>query len=257
MSDSISIILPLYNNLEYTKKFFESFYLNNPDLDHELIVIDNASTDGSTEFVEQIAKADKRIVLIKNEKNVGVAPAWNQGIKVSKFDYISILNNDIEFMLPNCLKEMCKKLKESKNIYWTSPRTCYDKEKSHSLKIRHFEQLRYGPSNTSYIVGCCFMLPRECIDNVGLFDEQFEMKYYEDLDYINRIFQYGKKVSMTASGLVYHVRGATSTKTAGGELNQTRYKKKWKDTGFDILAMQPDREVKAAKHFDFTENRRK
>ncbi|SVD16287.1 uncharacterized protein METZ01_LOCUS369141, partial [marine metagenome] len=60
---------------------------------YEVIVVDNGSVDGSREMIE---KKYPEIRLIKNQSNMGFAIACNQGIKASKGDYISLLNNDIE-----------------------------------------------------------------------------------------------------------------------------------------------------------------
>lgn len=247
------IIVPVYNNLQYTKKFYESFIktISEP---HKLIVIDNNSTDGTEEYFKSIQ--NDNLVYIKNEKNVGVAPAWNQGIiKVQELlpedSYICILNNDIEFMSSNWVTELQKTLQSNPNVFYTSPRTCYDKNSPMSYKKVTYEQLLYSKiANDQYVVGCCIMLSPECIKTIGLFDEMFEMKYYEDLDYINRILQSGNRVSMTGSVIVYHVRGATSRITPGGENNKNLYEQKWKNSGFDILEFQPKAEF-GIKHFDF------
>jgi len=188
--------------------------------------------------------------VINNDKNIGVAASWNQGIKEAKGDYICIVNNDIEILTPGWLGFFKKRLDKSTSIYWTSPMTCYSKNnKNRQFRPSHYEQLKYGTDIYSYVVGCCFMCPLKAFEDVGLFDEKFEMKYYEDLDFINRIFSKGKMVSMTHDVLVYHAVGATSRITKGGGGNYDRYKMKWENTNFDILAKQPNK-IKGIKHFD-------
>jgi len=188
--------------------------------------------------------------LIKNEKNIGVAPSWNLGIDNAKYKYICFVNNDIEFMSHNWISELQKILKKQPGIYWTSPRTCYIKNiKKVPFKRVHYEQLMYGTNRNSYVVGCCFMCPKKIFGEIGNFDEKFEVKFYEDLDFINRIFQFNKYVSMCQSALIYHERGATSKIIRGGELNESYYKKKWGNTQYDILSKQDDRK-KYAKFFE-------
>lgn len=247
-----SIIIPVLNNFKYTKSFFDSFektvnHIERRDI--EVIVIDNNSTDETPKFLKNY-KSDFEFRVITNEKNKGVVESWNQGVKESTGERVIICNNDIEFLTPNWITEM--NFSCSKDVWWTSPRTVYGKDfKKMSYKPSHYEQLAYGANRLNYVVGCCFMIPRECFDEIGLFDEQFEMKYYEDLDFINRIFQAKKRVKMASTVLVYHAVGATSRKTEGGGQNELKYNEKWgKFPQFNILNRQPDRNVKGIKHFD-------
>ena len=150
-----------------------------------------------------------------------------------------IVNNDIEVMTPDWLYEMQKVLDKSSVIYWVSPRTCYDTDmRKMSYKRTHYEQLAYGTDPNSYVVGCCFMCPKRIFseDQMGLFDEKFDIKYYEDLDFINRILKEGKMVCMCQLAVVYHAVGVTSRSTPGGESNESYYNEKWEGTPYDILA---------------------
>jgi len=246
-----SIIIPVMNNVVYTENFFKSFektvnHLEKKDL--EVIVIDNGSTDGTELFLKNY-NPDYSFSVIKNIKNTGVVASWNQGVKYSKGEKVIICNNDIEFITPNWLTCMEKSL--TPRVYWLSPRTCYEKNsKKVSFNPCHYEQLSYGVDRMSYVVGCCFMVPKIAFETVGFFDEQFEMRYYEDLDYINRILQSGNKVKMAQDVLVYHAVGATSRGATGGELNESRYKEKWGNSQFDILKKQQIRGKKTARHFN-------
>lgn len=247
-----AIIVPVLNNLKFTKDFYSSFCANTSE-ECVLIVIDNNSTDGTGSFFESLQ--DKRIHYIKNKENVGVAASWNQGLEIAKEmipqdGFFAIVNNDIEFLTPNWITEMQNILNKRQDVLYTSPRTCYEKGKPGPLRKIHFEQLLYGDRDDQYVVGCCFMIPRRALDIVGYFDEQFEMKFYEDLDYINRVLESGHKVLLTNKAMVFHVRGATSTITTGGAYNESKYKAKWGGTPFDILEKQP-KKPKAIRHFSF------
>lgn len=252
--DAVSVIVPVLNNLDWTKQCLESAFPNSGNKEFEFIVIDNGSTDGTAEYLEEFAKTHPQLSVVKNEKNIGVAPAWNQGIKLAKYDYVCIINNDIKILTSDWLFEMQKVLKANPKIYWTSPRTCYSLDlKKISYKPSHYEQLIYGSSLDEYVVACCFMCPKKIFEEIGFFDEKFEVKYYEDLDFIARILSLGNKVKMCHSCLIYHGVGKTSRITTGGENNENYYQSKWGDTKFDILAMQPGRGVKGIKKF--VENR--
>lgn len=240
--DPVSIIMPVLNNCEYTKNCIESLKKNTSQK-CELIIIDNNSNDETSSYVQSLSLPENiELNYIQNQDNKGVAPSWNQGIKNSKYEYIAIINNDIEFMTPDWLECLQKKLKNNKNIYWTSPRTVYTKNTNKiSYKIHHYEQLVYGKTNKdSYVVACCFMCPKHIFEekNIGLFDEQFSIAYYEDLDFINRILAAKKFVSMCQSVMVFHAVGRTSRITSSDGKNEIRYNEKWGNSKYNILAMQ-------------------
>ena len=86
----VSLVIPVYNQLLHTMQCLESI-LRLPDKGGELIVVDNASTDGTPEYL----KATDGVTVIRNETNLGCAKAWNQGVQASKGDVVAILTNDI------------------------------------------------------------------------------------------------------------------------------------------------------------------
>ena len=254
IDEGISIVIPVFEKSHLTDAFFRSF-IGSHDLSNllfEIIVIDNGKDKETSDLLgiyKNIIGVDK-FTILKNEQNVGVSKSWNQGIKISKHNFICIANNDIEFMLPDTMQEMRKNLQRLKLVYWTSPTTCYEKNPKKIIRRpHHYEQLRYGITVDNYVVGCCFMCPRICFDELGVFDEGFDVRYYEDLDFINRIFESGKKVSMTSTAMVYHAVGSTSRHVVGGEGNRAYYDQKWSGKPqYDILAKQPEK-INSIKHF--------
>ncbi|MDP3830647.1 MAG: glycosyltransferase, partial [Ignavibacteriaceae bacterium] len=89
-----SIIVLTYNSLKYTKKFYQSLVNSNVE-EYELIIIDNASTDSTKEFLDEISKHKPKVKVIFNETNVGFPCGINQALKEAKGNYIVIANNDI------------------------------------------------------------------------------------------------------------------------------------------------------------------
>ena len=84
-----------YNALDYTKKCVNSI-LKNTSFPYEIIFIDNASTDGSVKYLDQICNEFDHLSLVKNNTNRGFAAGNNQGVKEAKGKYVLLLNNDIE-----------------------------------------------------------------------------------------------------------------------------------------------------------------
>jgi len=86
----ISIIMPVHNELEYTKKCIDSIKKNSGNIEFEIIIIDNASEDGTKDFLKK-----ETVKYIYNKENIGVARSWNQGINIATGEYLCIINNDI------------------------------------------------------------------------------------------------------------------------------------------------------------------
>ncbi len=88
----ISYIIPNWNQRELLSECITSIHGEGHSLPHEIIIVDNGSTDGS---VEHIKRAFPHIILLENSVNLGFAKALNQGIVHSQGEYIFILNNDV------------------------------------------------------------------------------------------------------------------------------------------------------------------
>ena len=91
----LSIIIVSYNTHEFLKKSITSIYEQTRDISFEVIVVDNASTDGSQEMIK---KEFPRVKLIINVENTGFAAGNNVGIKQATGEYILLLNPDTEIL---------------------------------------------------------------------------------------------------------------------------------------------------------------
>ena len=113
-----SVIIPLYNKAPYVRKTVESV-LGQTFSDYELIIIDNGSTDGSSEIVASIT--DPRIQIIQLEENVGVSNARNNGVAASHGEYLCFLDAD-DWWEPSFLEEMATLITEypDAGIYGTN-----------------------------------------------------------------------------------------------------------------------------------------
>ena len=89
----LSIIIPVFNNWNFTKNVLNFFYKNNSSF-FELIIIDNGSSDGTQNGIKEFSSM-VNLIYIRNDKNLGFGAAMNQGYKVSHGDSVLFLNNDI------------------------------------------------------------------------------------------------------------------------------------------------------------------
>ncbi|MDI1259422.1 glycosyltransferase family 2 protein [Aquabacterium sp.] len=104
----VSIIIPTYNREKFIAECIQSAQ-NQKYPNIEIIVSDNASTDQTWQICQGLAQQDARIVLIRNEKNLGPVRNWMQGINKATGDYCKILFSD-DCLNPDCLQKMTPKL---------------------------------------------------------------------------------------------------------------------------------------------------
>ena len=93
---TLSIVIVSFGTKEITKNCLESIVKHTTGVGYELIVVDNASTDGSVEMLRQFCKENKNVVVVENATNVGFAQGNNQGAKKASGDYILFLNSDTQ-----------------------------------------------------------------------------------------------------------------------------------------------------------------
>src|SRR6185369_6908531 len=86
----VSIVIPLFNQVEYTRQCVESLRRHKME-NAEVLLIDNGSTDGTSEYL--VSCTDLNI--IRNRANLGCAGAWNQGVRETSSEWVVILNNDV------------------------------------------------------------------------------------------------------------------------------------------------------------------
>ncbi|MHB8907117.1 MAG: glycosyltransferase family 2 protein [Melioribacteraceae bacterium] len=180
-------------------KVYEQDYKN-----IEVIVVDNASTDGSPEMVEIDFS---NVILIKMQKNIGIA-GWNEGFKVAKGEYIMTLDDDSypsENTIVSGIKEFCNDEKlgvVTFNVYNTNTNTSETKDYfSHDPYLFH---------------GCGAMFRKSVIDQVGKFNEMIFI-YYHELDYGARVYNAGYKIKYLSGSLVYHEQSLRSRGLNGNE----------------------------------------
>lgn len=91
----ISVVIPVFNQLWFTKECIKSIHENFVTQDYEIVIIDNWSTDGTKEWALSEFIQDKRNRYIRNEKNEYVTPAWNKWFNESIGEFVIFMNNDL------------------------------------------------------------------------------------------------------------------------------------------------------------------
>lgn len=204
-----------------------------------VIVVDNASTDGSLEALEH-ANQDKRLlIIIRNEANLGFAKACNIGVQASTARHILFLNPD-STLTPGALAQMTLVLETALRIgmvggllcnpdgseqpggrrVFPTPKRAFMRAFGLSRMTRFFpevfsdfllhkESLPTVPVVVEAISGACMLVKREAIEEVGLWDDGYFL-HCEDLDWCMRFRQKGWKVMFVPDAKIVHVWGACS-----------------------------------------------
>ena len=109
MNNTISVIIPVYNVLPYLKQSLNSI-LSQQNVELEVLLIDDGSTDGSGEICDRIAEADHRVHVF-HQKNSGAAAAKNVGLRIATGRYLAFVDSD-DFLEPNAYSHMVQLLQE-------------------------------------------------------------------------------------------------------------------------------------------------
>lgn len=213
----VSVIILNHNGYGFLEaclgSVFESDYPN-----FEVILVDNASTDGSAKFAEQLYAEDKRFKIIYNLENLFYAGGNNVGIAHSRGDYVVFLNNDT-VVESDWIKELVRAFLRREEIGAAQPKIlAYDDDckidnvggavdvYGFSRGIGRFEmdEGQYdSEAEIFYGGGTALIVRRSVLDEVGGFDPKF-YAYSEDLDLSWRIRLRGYEIVMVPNARVYH-----------------------------------------------------
>lgn len=237
-----SIIILTYNKLEYTQKCIESIREHTAQGTYEIIIVDNASTDGTVGWLKQ----QNDIISIINNENLGFPKGCNQGIEVSKGDYILLLNNDV-VVTKNWLNNMKIALDSSEKIGAVGAVSNYcSYYQAIPVNYKTLEEMQAfaegmnvsDPSKWEQrikLVGFCMLIKKQVVQEIGFLDERFTPGNFEDDDYSYRIIKAGYSMLLCRDVFIHHF-GSTSFKDNPSHYNQLlninrgKFKDKW---GFD------------------------
>jgi O-antigen biosynthesis protein len=240
----ISVIIVNYNVKEFIQNLVHSIYKSAGNLSYEIIIVDNASSDGSVELITSLFP---EIKLIANKENLGFGKANNLGIKEAKGDYLLFLNPDtivredtfikmLEFFrnVPDAGLAGCRILNPDGTLQlacrrsFPGPWTSFCKVTGLSTLFPHSRifaryNLTYLDENKTYEVdavsGSFMMMKREVYEKIGGFDEQFFM-YGEDLDLCYRVQKAGYKVYYVHTTEIIHYKGESTKRSS---LDETKF----------------------------------
>lgn len=210
-----SIVILTFNQLEYTKKCLKSLLRHTPD-HHEIIFVDNGSTDGTVLWLRKLMQHNTNFKLIENKRNLGFAKGCNQGIGESSGEFIILLNNDVVVTggwltgMLECLKSapdagivgpMTNNISGPQQVVSNKYRSVDDLE-NYSTKFK--EHYRHRRIQLRRIVGFCMLFRRSLIDQIGMMDQSFGTGNFEDDDFCLRATLEGFRNYIAGDVFIHH-----------------------------------------------------
>ena len=253
---NLSIVIVTHNSISPVEKCLKSIETHPPESPFEVLIIDNASTDGTPDM---IAGRFPSVRLIRNGDNVGYSRGVNQGIRSSQGRHLLILNPDIvvgeksidrlfEFLerTPDAgiaasklvypdgrLQPSCRRFYNFTVLLLR--RTFLGKLFPNARLLREHLMMDYDHESArrvDWVIGACMLVRREALERVGSMDERFFL-YFEDIDWCHRMGKHGWAVYYVPDSVMVHSYERSSAKSIFHKpflihlLSMLRYVEKW------------------------------
>jgi GT2 family glycosyltransferase len=240
----VSIIIPVYNQIHYTYTCLASILEHTKDVDYEVIIADDVSTDATSE----LSKFTDNVVICRNKTNQGFLKNCNQAAKSARGKYVMFLNNDTQVtdgwlsslvnlieadssigMVGSKLVYPDGRLQEAGGILWS------DGSGWNYGRLDNPDKPEYNyVKDVDYISGAAILLSNELWKQIGGFDERYAPAYCEDSDLAFEVRKAGYRVVYQPLSKVIHYEGISNGTDVNGTglkryqvENSKKLKEKW------------------------------
>ena len=233
MPPLISIITLTHNKLEVTARCLETL-LQTVYPRWEMIIIDNGSTDGTSEWLEEFSRRAEssgvKVTVHHNDSNVGCSTARNQGIERAQGSHIVFIDNDVALCSRSWLQELMDALDAEPARGMVGPKLIYPYpphriqcagvgiSRSGRVQFRGRGEARNAPAfnqavEVQCLISACVMFKRAVLDECGGFDEAFNPVEFEDFDLVYRARARGYTAHCLPTVEMYHFESVTTADT--------------------------------------------
>jgi len=240
-----SVIVPTRDTLEYTRQCVEAL-LEHTDPRHEIILVDNASSDGTVEWLGQLCAREERCRVVYNQENLGFAGACNIGLAWAHGAYMVLLQSDV-VVTAGWLEKLiaCADAHPQAGVVGPVtnsitgvqklPKVGYDERTLDDLDLfarMHGEAVAGQDEPALWVVGFCMLIKRDVLTRIGGLDERYGLGTFEDTDYCLRNFLAGYQTLIATDCFVHH-HGGRSFAAAGIDFRESLaanweiFKDKW------------------------------
>jgi GT2 family glycosyltransferase len=233
----VSIVIPVFNNLALTRGCLESLARTTVATKFEIIVVDNASTDGTAEFLK-LEESAGRIRVLTNSQNEGFSRACNLGGKAAQGSILLFLNNDNQ--VTNGWLDALVQAAQQPIVGVVGAKLLYADNRIQHAGIEFINGLpdhphRDAPADApvanqfrelDMVTGACFMIHRDLFLQLAGFDEAYR-NGVEDVDLCLRARAAGRKVVYEPKAVVYHLEGQSAGRFDHVKENLTLFFERW------------------------------
>ena len=242
--NKITFVIPSRNNLEFLKLAYKS--IRNLETEHEILVLDDASTDGTKEWIYEVNDPNLFTHINEGPERIGIVGMFDKGIELASTEIIFAFHADM-VAAPNLDKHILKHLKKGTVVSATRVEPPLHPDGPEKMlvdfgievedfdmnKFNNWVNKEYKPKHDTLVTEGIFApwcMYKEDFLAVGGHDELFAPQSREDSDLFNRFILKGYKILQTWEGLVYHFtsRGSRFNQHAGGAAGQDS--EEWKYT---------------------------
>jgi len=236
-SPESSIIIPVFNRADLTSECLEALRGTVDMRTHELIVVDNASTDDTPALLETHPLSPR---LIRNDQNLGFARACNQGAETARGEFLLFLNNDTA-PTPNWLEPLVEILRGDPGVAAVGCRLLYpDSQLIQHAGVAFDSPAPYHlwcgfpadwpPANEQQevdaVTAACMLVRRSAFLDLGGFDESY-MNGFEDVDFCLRLREKGHRIVYCPTSVVLHHESMTEGRWLQEERNFDLFCERW------------------------------
>jgi GT2 family glycosyltransferase len=265
---SLSIIVPCHDGLQFTKACLRTLVETLPEgFEGEILVVDDASSDGTADHLKAWSRGDKRARVLGNPANLGFLASCNHAAQDAKGDYLLFLNNDT-VLLPGWLPPLLRTFQDFPDAGAVGARLLYPDGRLQEAGGIVFSdgsawKIGYGDPDADaacyrhvrrvdYVSGALLLTPSRLFGEIGGLDPRYGFGFYDDDDYCFAVRASGRSVYYQPESVVVHFEGASSGMDVSVGVkrqqvtNQRLFVEKWADVlrgyparpdGFDARAL--------------------
>ncbi|HEY5036464.1 MAG TPA: glycosyltransferase, partial [Chthoniobacterales bacterium] len=241
----VSVIIPVFNQIEFTQACLASLQKHADAVTFEVIVVDDCSTDDTAQILKKIPG----LVYLRNKSNSGFIASCNSGVQRARGRYLLFLNNDT-VVSPNWMARLREtfdlkpraglvgskliypdgRLQEAGGIIWRDG-SGWNRGKFQDAGKPEYNFLR----EVDYCSAASVMIPKPLFTSLGGFDAKYDPAYYEDVDLAFKVAQSGRKVLYQPLSVITHCEGITGgTDISTGtkkhqEINRSTFTSSWSE----------------------------